>query len=70
MALTMEPLQERLDALLESHESPVMRDVLAYQRDHAAYVSQNYGRTVDLLELCFCLFAEIVNGLNYADKSR
>jgi hypothetical protein len=29
MALTMEPLQERLDALLESRESPVMRDVLA-----------------------------------------
>lgn len=65
----MDPLQEGLDALLESHDSPIMSQVLAIQREHLAYVLQNYGRVVGLFELCFDLLAEIVDGLNYADKS-
>ncbi len=65
----MDPLQARLDALWDTHESPVMGDVLTYQREHLAYVGQNYGRTLAVFELCFELCAEIVDGLNYADKS-
>ncbi len=47
-----------------------MRDVLRAQRGILAHVMAHYGRTVVLFELCFCLFAEIVAGLNPADKSR
>lgn len=66
----MDPLQARLDALLESHDSPVMNEVLAYQRDHLRHATEYAGRTVALFELCFDLLVEIVDGLNYADKSR
>jgi hypothetical protein len=63
-------LQERLDGLLESDGSATMGEVLAYQREHLAYVLQHYGRYTGFFELCFALFAEIIDGLNYADKSR
>jgi hypothetical protein len=62
-------LTERLDALLVQNDSPIMHDVLEIQREHLAYVLQEYGRLVGLFELCFALLVEIIDGLNYADKS-
>ncbi len=67
--MTRDPLQARLDALWDAHDSPVTGDVQERQRTHLAFVMQYSGRAQALFELCFDTLVEIVAGLNYADKS-
>jgi hypothetical protein len=73
--MTEEPLSDdnlgaRLDALLRSHDTTAMGEILEYQDAHLEYIHAKYPGVVDLFELCFSLLAEISDGLNVADKSR
>jgi len=42
--MTVDPLQARVDALWDAHDSPVTGHVLAFQDAHLTHVSRTYGR--------------------------
>jgi hypothetical protein len=64
-----EKLRDRLDSLCEENASSVLADIQRFQRQHVAHVGREYGRFISQVELAFSLLVEIVDGINYVDKS-
>lgn len=62
-------IRDRLDQLCDENASSVLDDIGGFQRQHVAHVGRLYGRFISQVELVFSLLVEIVDGINYMDKS-